>query len=135
MSYYWGMFRSSFAPFDPVALTVEMEEEVLAPIDTFRALFMRNAYLTRLATFISPEEMTKDPVFVTNRLLPDVAPNRTAIGHILCGDEEYDSSRMAAGSAGFRAHVGAAAPTAETSTRCRRGRSPGSANPTVKVRW
>ena len=52
---------------------------------------MRNAYLTRLATFISPEEMTKDPLFVTNRLLPDVAPNRTAIGHILCGDEEYDS--------------------------------------------
>jgi hypothetical protein len=52
---------------------------------------MRNAYLTRLATFISPEEMTKDPLFVTNRLLPDVAPNRNAIGHILCGDEEYDS--------------------------------------------
>ncbi len=31
-------------------------------------LFTRNPYLTRLATFISPEEMTKDPLFVTNRL-------------------------------------------------------------------
>jgi hypothetical protein len=91
MSYYWSAFRSSFAPFDPVALTVAMEAEVLAPIDTLRPLFVRNAYLTRLATFISPEEMTKDPLFVTNRLLPDVAPNRTAIGHILCGDEEYNS--------------------------------------------
>jgi hypothetical protein len=91
MSYYWNAFRGLFPTFDPVALTVEMEAEVLAPIDTLRPLFTRNAYLTRLATFISPEEMTKDPLFMTNRLLPDVAPNRTAIGHILCGDEEYNS--------------------------------------------
>ena len=91
MPFYWSTSRGLFATFDPVALTVEMEAEVLAPIDTLRPLFTRNPYLTRLATFISPEEMTKDPLFVTNRLLPDVAPNRTAIGHIMCGDEEYNS--------------------------------------------
>jgi hypothetical protein len=56
----------------------------------FRDLFQRNAYLTRLATFISPEEMTKDPLFVTNLLLSDVSPQHKAIGHVLCGDEEFN---------------------------------------------
>ena len=104
---------------------------------------MRNAYLTRLATFISPEEMTKDPLFVTNRLLPDVAPNRTAIGHILCGDEEYDSCAAplwveledGRRSAGFPVQCGRRRRPQPTSTRCRQRTSPGSANPTVKVRW
>ena len=91
ISSYWSNNRDAFAPFDPVAMTAELEAEVLRPIDMFRALFGRNAYLTRLATFISPEEMTKDPLFVTNRLLPDVAPQRTAVAHVLCGDEEFDS--------------------------------------------
>src|SRR5262249_10088409 len=44
---------------------------------------------TRLATFISPEEMTKDPLFVTNLQLPDVAAQHTAVAHVLCGQEEF----------------------------------------------
>ena len=74
---YWSSNRAAFAPFDPVALTAELETEVLQPIDTLRPLFERNAYLTRLATFISPEEMTKDPLFVTNA----VAARRVAPAH------------------------------------------------------
>jgi hypothetical protein len=86
---YWQQNRADFAPFDPVALTAELETEVFRPMDMFGELFGRNAYLTRLATFISPEEMTKDPLFVTNRLLPDVAARRTATARVLCGDEEF----------------------------------------------
>ncbi len=85
---YWRTNSADFAPFDPVALTVEMEKEVLGPIDTLRPLFERNAYLTRLATFISPEEMTKDPLFVTNASLPPVSPQHLATAHILCGDDD-----------------------------------------------
>jgi hypothetical protein len=86
---YWNSDPVSFGPFDPAALTVELEAEVLQPMDTFRTLFQRNAYLTRLATFISPEEMTKDPLFVTNALLPDVSPQHNATARLLCGDEEF----------------------------------------------
>jgi hypothetical protein len=91
LMYYQGISGLQPAVFDPVALTSELETEVLQPMDKLRPLFDRNAYLTRLATFISPEEMTKDPLFVTNRLLADVAPQHTAVGHVLCGDEEFNS--------------------------------------------
>jgi hypothetical protein len=90
IQYYWSSYRDEFAPFDPIALTIELQDEVFDPMDTFRTLFGRSAYLTRLATFISPEEMTKDPLFVTNQLLSDVSPQHTAVGHVLCGDEEYN---------------------------------------------
>ena len=89
IQYYWDSNRASFAAFDPAALTAELETEVLQPMDTLRPLFEHNAYLTRLATFISPEEMTKDPVFVTNTLLPDVSPQHNATATALCGDEEF----------------------------------------------
>jgi hypothetical protein len=91
LSYYWSNNRSSFPPFDPVALTAEMEAQILMPIDKLRPLFERAGYLTRLATFISPEEMTKDPLFVTNRLLANVSPTHMAVAHVLCGDQEFNA--------------------------------------------
>ena len=89
LQFYWDNYRARFAPFDPVALTAELETEVLQPMDKLRPLFESNAYLTRLATFISPEEMTKDPLFVTNASLPDVSPQHSATATLLCGDEEF----------------------------------------------
>jgi hypothetical protein len=91
IQYYWNSDRSAFAPFDPVALTLALETEIFDPMATFQTLFGRNTYLTRLATFISPEEMTKDPLFVTNLLLTDVSPQHTAVAHLLCGDQEFNS--------------------------------------------
>ena len=35
-------------------------------------------YLTRLLTIVSPEEMTKDPIFAFNPDLPDVSNQHTA---------------------------------------------------------
>ena len=83
--------QAPLAPFDPVAMTADLETEVFMPMDRLRPLFEQNAYLTRLATFISADEMTHDPLFVTNPTLPDVAPQHLAIANVLCGDEDYDS--------------------------------------------
>src|SRR6185503_20916998 len=65
--------------------------DVFMPIDKLAPLFSRLPYLTRLATFISPEEMTHDPLFVTNPSLSEVVPQHMAVGHVMCGDEAYFS--------------------------------------------
>jgi MYXO-CTERM domain-containing protein len=77
-------------PFDPAATTTDLIAAVFMPLEALRPLFTTHAYLTRLATFISPEEMTKDPLFVTNPTLPDVSAKHAAIAHLLCGDQELD---------------------------------------------
>ena len=83
--------------------TVWSTIEVLTPIANFRSLFDRNGRLTRLATFISPEEMTSDPVFVTNASLPDVDPKHLAVAHVMCGDgAPACAARTLAGSAAVR---------------------------------
>ena len=83
---YWGTDSASFAPFDSLAAASDFDTEILIPMNTYRTLFQRNGRLTRLATFISPEEMTSDPLFVTNASLPDVTPQHMAIAHVMCGD-------------------------------------------------
>ena len=141
ISSYWANNRAAFAPFDPVALTAELETEMLQPMDTLRPLFEHTAYLTRLATFISPEEMTTDPLFVTNALLPDVPPQHNATAHLLCGDKEFaycDAPVSIALEDGrnvlYAAGACGGSPRARTSTRCLRRRSPGTAIPTPKGR-
>jgi hypothetical protein len=78
------------SPFDAQATTADLQAAVFGPLAKVQPLFASHAYLTRLATFISPEEMTKDPRFVTNAELPDVQPGHAAVAHMLCGDEDYD---------------------------------------------
>jgi MYXO-CTERM domain-containing protein len=86
MDYYWNANKADFAPFDPAAATTAMDTDVLSPLDSYRTLFAGPGRLTRLATFISPEEMTKDPLFVPNPSLPDVAPQHMAVAHVMCGN-------------------------------------------------
>jgi len=73
--------------FNAAAAAAQIETEVLAPVRSFQALFAGHAYLTRLATFISADEMTKDPLFVTNPTLPPVSNQHTAMAHVLCSDD------------------------------------------------
>jgi len=73
--------------FDAAAAAAQIEAEVLAPARSFQPLFASHGYLTRLATFISADEMTKDPLFVTNPTLPPVSNQHTATAHVLCSDE------------------------------------------------
>ncbi len=91
LSNFWSNSRSAFAPFDAAAFAADLEASVLAPMDTLRPTFERVPYLTRLATFISAEEMTRDPLFVPNPSLPELAPAHMAIAHLMCGDEDYAS--------------------------------------------
>jgi hypothetical protein len=60
--------------FDPVALTADIESRIVKPTLSAGALFTQYPYLTRLYTTLSPEDMTRDPVFSYNPSLPDV-PN------------------------------------------------------------
>jgi MYXO-CTERM domain-containing protein len=76
--------------FDPKMTTADLDAAVFTPLATVQPLFVKHPYLTRLATFISPEEMTKDPRFVTNADLPTVNPQHFVIAHMECGDQEYD---------------------------------------------
>jgi hypothetical protein len=76
---------------DGAAAAVEIRDRVLVPLDKVRTLVAGHATLTRLATFISPEEMTKDPLFVTNSTLPLLSNQHTAVARMRCGDEDYDT--------------------------------------------
>lgn len=58
--------------FDPIAMTNDLEERVVIPARTAGEMFRKHPYLTRLFTTLSPEEMTKDPVFSFNPDLEDV---------------------------------------------------------------
>ena len=60
-------------------------------------LFDRRAYLTRLATFISPEEMNKDPEFIFNGDLPDLSNVHTATAHVMCGQQTFTFCKRRSG--------------------------------------
>lgn len=53
-------------------------ESMIAPIDNGVALLPDGAYMTRLYTTLSAEEMTLDPVFAYNTAMPDQAVTRNA---------------------------------------------------------
>src|SRR5262249_21831656 len=86
---YWAQYQSSFTPFDPVAITADVKTKIVDPLQTGQTLFDAHPYLTRLATFISPEEMNKDPEFVFNGDLPDLSNIHTATAHVMCGFQAY----------------------------------------------
>ncbi|MEP6652991.1 MAG: DUF2330 domain-containing protein [Myxococcales bacterium] len=87
----WSFSAAAFAPFNAAAAAADLDVQVLKPMADLRSLFEHHATLTRVATFISPEEMTKDPLFVTNPTLPDLANVHTAMARVLCGDQDYDT--------------------------------------------
>ena len=86
---YWAQYESAFAPFDPVKATAEIKTKVVDPLPAAQALFDGHGYLTRLATYISPEEMTKDPEFVFNPDLPELSNLHNATAHVMCGQQYY----------------------------------------------
>ncbi len=57
--------------FDPVAATAALEELVTDPLHHALGLFDTHAQLTRLNSSVSPVEMTVDPIFVFNSVMPD----------------------------------------------------------------
>ena len=72
-------------PFDAQALVDELEEAILAPLRDAQEMLEKYPYMTRMLTKVSPEEMTRDPLFAFNPDLPEVPVVRTAEGEVICG--------------------------------------------------
>lgn len=70
--------------FDPLALTEELWERVVTPTLEAGALFSKYPKMTRLYTTLSPDEMTRDPVFSFNATLPDIDNEHVANFTFLC---------------------------------------------------
>ncbi len=66
------------------ALRVDLETEVVAPLEDSLSVFDGDPYLTRMYTTLSPEEMTLDPVFGFNTELSGQPLERRATLDVRC---------------------------------------------------
>ena len=87
ISFYWQQF--AFPPYDLAALTNEISKSIVTPRIEAQMMIDSHPYLTRLNTFISPDEMNKDPFFFESRDLTDVPNLHTAVIRTMCGNMEY----------------------------------------------
>jgi hypothetical protein len=76
--------------FDPAAFVADLEERIVKPLRDTQALFDSKPYLSRLFTTVSPDEMTRDPIFTENPDLPDVSNVHTATAVATCADNPND---------------------------------------------
>lgn len=70
--------------FDAKGLAAAIQSELVLPLNEVQTSFDTHPYLTRLFTLVSPEEMTKDPIFAFNADLPDVSNQHTTKGFPVC---------------------------------------------------
>jgi hypothetical protein len=89
LAFYWMRNQALFAPFSAEALAADVDARLVQPLTRTQALFDRFPKLTRLSTFISPEEMSVDPLFMANSTLPDVPTRRVATAVAMCGHKQY----------------------------------------------
>mgnify|MGYP003917585753 CR=1 FL=1 len=80
--------------FDPQSFSADLEEKVVQPLKSAQEMLDRvsesdgSSYLTRLFSTVSPDEMTRDPIFEFNRDLDDVDNYHYVDGSVLCNDED-----------------------------------------------
>ncbi len=87
ISFYWGQY--SFPKFDLPALTAAISSTIIEPLHTAQTMIDAHAYMTRMNTFISPAEMTKDALFFATTGLGDVPLLHTATFRTMCGDMKF----------------------------------------------
>lgn len=68
---------------DLPALKSAFIDEVLSPLQRLEGLFARSKSITRFFAKLSPDEMTRDPVFAFNPDLPDVSNVHTALWDLM----------------------------------------------------
>ncbi len=69
---------------------MKMDEFLIAPGVHATELLEQNPYLTRMFTTISPAEMTEDPMFYENGMLPDITNIQQGVLRNLCnGDQVF----------------------------------------------
>lgn len=64
--------------FDPNMFVADLETVIVKPLKEAQEMFDKHPYLTRLFTTVSPDEMTRDPLFGYNNTLGDVSNVHTA---------------------------------------------------------
>ncbi|MFT7624233.1 MAG: MYXO-CTERM domain-containing protein, partial [Myxococcota bacterium] len=74
--------------FDPVGFANDLQERIVKPMMEAQGLFTDFSYMTRFFTTISPDEMTKDPMFSFNPDLPDVSNQHTVKATPICAPGE-----------------------------------------------
>jgi MYXO-CTERM domain-containing protein len=87
LAFYWAQY--TFPPFNLQMLTADIVSTIIEPRHTAQTMIDAHPYLTRLNTFISPEEMNVDPLFIINRDLPDVSLVHRATFRIICGNAQF----------------------------------------------
>ena len=70
--------------FDPQAMVGDIIKEVFDPMKDASTLFETHRYMTRMFTIISPNEMTRDPIFLFNPDLPNVSNVHRATAKATC---------------------------------------------------
>ena len=138
ISFYWSQY--AFPPYDLAGLTDAISTSIVTPRIDAQMMIDGHPYLTRLNTFISPEEMNQDAFFFETQDLPDLSNIHTAVIRTLCGDMEYMAcnapqrleladGRMIWLRAGSKATTcQGKATTSPRPPSCPRRRSPGRAN-------
>ncbi|MBL8918771.1 MAG: DUF2330 domain-containing protein [Myxococcaceae bacterium] len=80
-----GLFVGYQTNFVAASLAGEIFEKVVKPAREAGALFKQYPTLTRLYTTLSPQDMTRDPVFSYNPSLPEVSRDHNATYEVNCG--------------------------------------------------
>ncbi|MEZ4268617.1 MAG: DUF2330 domain-containing protein [Myxococcota bacterium] len=73
--------------FEAASFALALEDAVVTPLRDTQKLIDRMPYLTRLFTTVSPDEMTRDPIFSFNPDLPEVSNIHQATGKATCDEE------------------------------------------------
>jgi len=114
-----GMYtdRIDQARWDADTFRAAYRSRILAPADHARDLVQQHPYLTRMLTFLSPDEMTVDPEFHERADLPQVQQVRTATVRTRCDGSQVlvmpDGRELELDSAGAAPVFGADMPWAE----------------------
>jgi MYXO-CTERM domain-containing protein len=90
LQFWWDSRKAEFKPLNAAALAADLDAKIIKPLQAAQALLDKHRKLTRLATFISPDEMNIDPTFVMNPSLPDIPATRTANAFRMCGNMEFN---------------------------------------------
>jgi len=84
---YWSQYK--FPAFDLAMLTAAIQSKVIAPLKVAQEMLDGHPYMTRMNTFISPEEMNKDALFFESTGLGDVPLLHSATFRTMCGDQKF----------------------------------------------
>ena len=76
--------------YDPAVIIADLDARIVQPLKDMAAMVEARPYLTRLTTFVSPEDMDRDPVFGFNPDLPEVSKHHVATLNMICPDSESD---------------------------------------------